>query len=241
MAVFAHAWALRYKKTYYALLDKKMNPIRWLEYSCSASIMQVVLLVMFGYTDVWLLSMAAVLMGATQVFGHATEQYLHQTDLVKKAETELQIYLYRHPSINKAKGKTDSDDEEQASTCYLPCVSKERKARIATFLEKWQFFFAGTFTFLPPWVTMYYGFFWSVAHSNPGPPEWVKYLIWSLVATFASFALVMVYYLRNHGEGDISYKSERVYCTLSILSKTLLTWQLYFGVFTRAKRDLIAC
>lgn len=88
---------------------------------------------------------------------------------------------------------------------------------------------------------MYYGFFWSVEHSNPGPPEWVKHLIWSLVATFASFALVMVYYLRNYIDDNISYKSERWYCTLSILSKTLLTWQLYFGVFMRAKRELISC
>jgi len=190
--------------------------------------MQVVLLVMFGYTDVWLLSMAAVLMCATQVFGHATEQYLHQTDLVKIAQHNITAEAPEFDCVVQP-------------PAYCPtCVPVELKQRIARFLEKWQFFFAGTLTFLPPWVTMYYGFFWSVAHSNPGPPEWVKYLIWSLVATFASFAGVMVYYLCSRKDRFISYKSERYYCILSILSKTLLTWQLYFGIFMRAERNLLS-
>ncbi len=214
MAVIAHYCCLRWKKDYYKFLEKKMNPWRWLEYSFSASIMQVVLLVMFGYTDVWLLSMAAVLMSATQLFGHATEQYLHQTDLVKKAKNPKGIPGLREPLTCK-------------KTCYQ-------------FLEKWQFFFAGTGTFIVPWATMYTGFYWSVANSNPGPPEWVKYLIWSLVVTFASFAFVMIYYLCNHEDKFISYKSERYYCIFSILSKTLLTWQLYFGIFMRAERDLLS-
>jgi len=170
-----------------------MNPGRWVEYFFSASIMQAVLLVMTGYTDVWVLSMSAVLMAITQVFGHTTEQFLYYAD---KAPLELH------------------------------------------FTERWQFFFAGVVSFSPPWVAIYYSFLWSINNSDPGPPEWVKALIWTLVLTFASFAFVMVYYIRNYREKFISFKSERVYCVLSIFSKTLLTWQLYFGIFMRTERDL---
>ena len=176
--------------TYHRWLRLKTNPGRWLEYFFSASIMQAVLQVMTGYTDVWILSMAAVLIAITQVFGHATEQIMRYN-----SESSL----------------------------------------------KWQFFSAGFVSFLPPWVAIYYSFYWAIDNSDPGPPDWVRALIWSLVVTFASFAGVMVYYIMNHRSDPlVSYKSERYYCILSLLSKTLLTWQLYFGIFTRADRDLVA-
>jgi len=195
MSVFAHF--LNMVSTMYTdWLVRRMNPGRWLEYFFSASIMQAVLLVMTGYTDVWLLSTSAVLMAITQVFGHTTEQYLYAADKADKGLLDLH------------------------------------------FAEKWQFFFAGVVSFSPPWVAIYYSFLWSIDNSDPGPPEWVKALIWTLVLTFASFAFVMVYYMRNYSEKFISFESERVYCILSIFSKTLLTWQLYFGIFMRTERDL---
>jgi len=192
MSVFAHFYNM-VSEMYTDWLIQRMNPGRWVEYFFSASIMQAVLLVMTGYTDVWVLSMSAVLMAITQVFGHTTEQFLYYAD---KAPLELH------------------------------------------FTERWQFFFAGVVSFSPPWVAIYYSFLWSINNSDPGPPEWVKALIWTLVLTFASFAFVMVYYIRNYREKFISFKSERVYCVLSIFSKTLLTWQLYFGIFMRTERDL---
>ena len=193
MSVFAHFFNMVSKK-YTDWLDKRMNPGRWLEYFFSASIMQVVLLVMTGYTDVWLLSMSAVLMAITQVFGHTTEQYLYAV--------------------------------------------RESRTQPPYFAEKWQFFFAGVVSFSPPWVAIYYSLIWSIDNSDPGPPAFVKILLFLLVLTFGGFAFVMVYYIRNYRDDLVSYESERAYCILSILSKTLLTWQLYFGIFMRTERDL---
>jgi hypothetical protein len=122
-----------------------------------------------------------------------------------------------------------------ATEQYLYMAKREIKG-----IDKWQFFVAGTITFLPPWVAIYYSFLWAIEHSDPGPPTWVKALIWTLVITFASFAVVMVWYLRNRRDRFVSYKSERYYCILSIVSKTLLTWQLYFGIFMRPERKLLA-
>lgn len=204
MSVVAHfgnyyLWHTEYMRW----LERKMNPGRWLEYFWSASIMQVVIMVLTGFTDVWVLSMSAVLIGVTQAFGHVTEQYLY--------------YYYSPAHYQRVEGRHTAHNA-----------------------EVWQYFWYGVISFLPPWVAIYYSFYWSIGNSDPGPPEWVKAIVWTLVITFASFAGVMVYYIINYFKDDVSYKAEKYYCILSLLAKTLLTWQLYFGVFVRSDRDLVA-
>ncbi len=195
MSVVAHAcnrfWL---RDTYIEWLKRKMNPGRWLEYFFSASIMQTVIMALSGFTNVWTLIFATVMLAVTQLFGHATEQYLW--------------------------------------------ASRNEKL---LFWERWQFFLYGFISFLPPWIAIYYQFYYSVLNSEgPGPPDWVNAIIWSLVIVFLSFAAVMIRYVRNWDEHDVSFTAEKWYCVLSLVSKTILTWQLYFGVYMRAQRDLIA-
>ena len=195
MSVVAH-FCNRYvfRATYMEWLKRKMNPGRWLEYFFSASLMQVVIMCLSGFTNVWVLVLSSVMIGVTQFFGHATEQYLWA-----------------------------------CRTCSL------------SFWERWQFFFFGWFSFLPPWVAIYYQFYYSVLNSDgAGPPEWVHAIIWSLLVTFVSFAAVMAWFVTNWTRRDVSFVAEKWYCILSLVSKTILTWQLYFGIFARAKNDLIA-
>ena len=89
MSVIAHFGnRFLWRDSYYRWLCKKMNPGRWLEYFFSASIMQVVLQVLTGYTNVWILVMSAVSIGVTQVFGHATEQILYYSSWHKFTRVE---------------------------------------------------------------------------------------------------------------------------------------------------------
>ena len=45
--------------------------------------------------------------------------------------------------------------------------------------------------------------------------------------------------LRHWSRPDVSFQAE-ILCILSFVSKTILTWQLYFGAFSRAQNDLVA-
>ena len=195
MSVIAHFCnRFAYRDIYIEWLKRKMNPGRWLEYFFSASIMQTVIMVLSGFTNVWTLCFSTVMIAVTQLFGHATEQYLWSS-----------------------------------------------RAESLSFAERWQFFFFGWISFLPPWIAIYYQFYYSVLNSKgPGPPDWVNAIIWSLLIVFGSFAVVMAWYVRNWSRGDVSFVSEKWYCILSLVSKTILTWQLYFGIFNRAERDLLA-
>jgi len=108
-------------------------------------------------------------------------------------------------------------------------------------IEKWQYFFFGWVSFLPPWIAIYYSFYYAVLNTTgEGPPDWVQGIVWSLLIVFTSFAVVMTWYLRNWNKPDVSFTAEKWYCVLSLVSKTILTWQLYFGAFSRAKNDLVA-
>ena len=63
--------------------------MRWLEYFFSASLMQVVIQVLCGFTDVWMLSLCAVCIAITQVFGFTTEQILYLQTQITKQQTQI--------------------------------------------------------------------------------------------------------------------------------------------------------
>tara|TARA_B100000963_G_scaffold148645_1_gene129644 strand:- start:731 stop:1735 length:1005 start_codon:yes stop_codon:yes gene_type:complete len=193
MSVIAHAcnrWFFR--ETYYMWLCRKMNPGRWLEYFFSASIMQTVIMVLTGFTDVWTLVLSTVMIGVTQFFGHITEQVLYYSRYEPKPLARL---------------------------------------------EKWQYYLYGWVSFIPPWVGVYYSFYWAILNTKgDGPPDWVQAIVWTLILAFSCFAGVMAWYIYNWDSKDVSFRAEKAYCFFSLLSKTILTWQLYFGAFSRENR-----
>ncbi len=90
LSALSHLVASDLSNNYYnTCLEKKMQPMRWLEYFFSASLMQVVIQVLCGFTDVWMLSLCAVCIAITQVFGFTTEQILYlQTEIKGKPSTQ---------------------------------------------------------------------------------------------------------------------------------------------------------
>ena len=101
-----------------------------------------------------------------------------------------------------------------------------------------QFFYFGCISFVVPWVAVYWSYYDSVSRSDPGPPDWVSAIVWSLLLLFSCFAMCMVYFIANYDKDNIAYITEMYYIILSLVSKTVLAWQLFFSVIVRSDRDL---
>ncbi len=66
--------------SYVKNLQKKMNPIRWWEYSFSSSVMIIFISLAFGILDFWVLSLVFVLNFLMNMFGLLMEKYNQYTE-----------------------------------------------------------------------------------------------------------------------------------------------------------------
>lgn len=73
-AVLSHLYAAMWYRTYMRRLHEGRVPHRWLEYSVSASIMMVAILLLTGITSIWTLLLAFTACAATQAMGYAGER-----------------------------------------------------------------------------------------------------------------------------------------------------------------------
>ena len=73
-AVVGHVYAAMSRAYMHRLSDGRV-PHRWIEYSVSASIMMVAILLLTGVTDIWTLLLAFTLCAVTQAMGYAGEAY----------------------------------------------------------------------------------------------------------------------------------------------------------------------
>ena len=184
-AAFAHLW-FAISNTYISNLLKKKNPIRWLEYAFSSSIMFVLIALLFGIYDLTSLITLFTINAVTMYFGY----------LMEILNTDDKILW--HPFI---------------VGCFLGAV-------------QWGCLFSTL--------------------SSIG--EDVPNFVWALTASYAvlygCFALNMFWYFskfeyfmccyekNEHSIGPSNKKfraSEKVYMILSLVSKTLLLWLIFFG------------
>lgn len=180
-AVLSHAWAALEPYIAYRNLTSTPSrvPHRWLEYSVSASIMMVCIMILTGTTDIWTLALGFTCCAATQAMGYVGE--------------------------------------------YDP--------------SSWLYFKIGCFLMLGPWVTVYYTFYDSLARAVTSPPTFVYYVVWSLFILFMCFAVVDA----CHRQGRIGpIATEKWYMLLSLVAKTALAWQIFYGALVREKNDLVA-
>lgn len=66
--------------SYVENLRKKMNPIRWWEYSFSSSVMIIFISLAFGILDFWVLTLVFVLNFLMNMFGYLMEKYNQHTE-----------------------------------------------------------------------------------------------------------------------------------------------------------------
>ncbi|AWB28624.1 hypothetical protein HARCEL1_04180 [Halococcoides cellulosivorans] len=93
----------------------------------------------------------------------------------------------------------------------------------------WTPYWVGVIAGLVPWITIAVTFIGSVTASDGEFPQFVIYIYISIFVFFNLFALNMVLqYLEVSRWKDYLF-GEKTYILLSLVAKSLLAWQVYFG------------
>ena len=93
----------------------------------------------------------------------------------------------------------------------------------------WAPYYLGTVAGLVPWVIIAISFVGSVTASDGDFPEFVIYIYVSIFVFFNLFAINMILQYRETGRWREYLFGERVYILLSLVAKSALAWQVYFG------------
>lgn len=232
---------------YINALRNKMNPLRWFEYFFSASLMQVVIMLLTGYTDVWILALSASSIAITQVFGYASEVQVSQTTRFNLAFSEFKLapFVAADIVVLIVVASIISGLPTLRNVLIIVIVLEfiylvyAAREGLKWEPEKWFYYMCGWVSFSVPWIAVYYSFYDSISRSSTGPPDWVRVVVWSLVLLFASFAVVMGWYLYHSKDTFVSFYAENAYLMLSLVSKASLAFQLWYGLDQRSGRGLV--
>ena len=110
--------------------------------------------------------------------------------------------------------------------------------------KRWTFFGAGVVLILPIWVNIYYNYHYALANQESDPPWWVGMVIYSLLVLFTCFAVVHALYLKDRMKPVEVPRplvtAEYRYMFLSLTSKTMLAWSIWYGALGREAREVQA-
>ena len=93
----------------------------------------------------------------------------------------------------------------------------------------WTTYLIGTLAGLVPWVVIGVALAGSIAASDGQVPDFVIAIYVSIFVFFNLFALVMIFQYRETWKWEDYLFGERSYIVLSLVAKSLLAWQVYFG------------
>jgi hypothetical protein len=93
----------------------------------------------------------------------------------------------------------------------------------------WTPYYVGTIAGLIPWVVIAITFVGTVTAAGAEFPEFVIYIYVSIFVFFNLFALNMILQYRETWRWRDYLFGERAYVVLSLVAKSLLAWQVYFG------------
>jgi hypothetical protein len=93
----------------------------------------------------------------------------------------------------------------------------------------WTPFVFGSIIGLIPWVVMIWYFFAALSSSTTAIPTFVHFILGILFVFFFSFALNMWLQYKKIGPWKSYLFGEKVYMILSLVAKSALAWQIFFG------------
>jgi hypothetical protein len=178
MSSIAHfMMALPARRWYEAHLARGQNPIRWIEYSFSSSVMIVVIAALAGVQEIGTLIAIFGANAAMIMFGWSME------------------------------------------------IGSEGRDR-----PQWQHFIFGSIVGAVPWLVVFVTLLISATEPGSAPiPGFVIAIFVTLFLFFNVFAINMVLQYRKIGRWRDYLYGERAYMLFSLIAKSLLAWQVFFG------------
>ncbi len=178
MSAIAHfSMAFPLRRRYEAWLARGQNPIRWVEYAFSSSVMIVVIAALAGVQEVGTLIAIFGVNAAMILFGWSME------------------------------------------------VANEGRAR-----PQWQHYIFGCIAGVVPWLVIGVTILISATEPNSAPiPGFVIAIFVTLFLFFNVFAINQVLQYRKVGRWRDYLYGERAYMLFSLIAKSLLAWQVFFG------------
>jgi len=178
MSAVAHfSMAFPARRWYEAHLARGQNPIRWIEYSFSSSVMIVVIAALAGVQEVGTLIAIFGVNAAMILFGWSME------------------------------------------------IANEGRDR-----PQWLHYIFGCIAGAVPWIVIFVTILVSATEPNSAPiPGFVIAIFVTLFIGFNVFAINMVLQYRKVGRWSDYLYGERAYMLFSLIAKSLLAWQVFFG------------
>jgi hypothetical protein len=178
MSAVAHfTMAFPARRWYETHLARGQNPIRWIEYSFSSSVMIVVIAALAGVQEAGTLIALFGVNAAMIMFGWSME------------------------------------------------IASEGRDR-----PEWLHYIFGCIAGAVPWIVIFVTLLASATESGAAPiPGFVIAIFVSLFIGFNVFAINMVLQYRKIGRWRDYLYGERAYMLFSLIAKSLLAWQVFFG------------
>ena len=178
MSAIAHfTMAFPARRWYEAHLARGQNPIRWVEYSFSSSVMIVVIAALAGVQEVGTLIAIFGVNAAMILFGWSME------------------------------------------------IANEGRDR-----PQWLHYVFGCIAGVVPWMVIFATILISATEPNSAPiPAFVIAIFVTLFISFNVFAINQVLQYRKVGRWRDYLYGERAYMLFSLIAKSLLAWQVFFG------------
>jgi hypothetical protein len=178
MSAVAHfTMAFPARRWYEAHLGRGQNPIRWIEYSFSSSVMIVVIAALAGVQEIGTL---------IAIFG---------------ANAAMILFGWSMEIANEGRGR-----------------------------PQWLHFIFGCIAGAVPWVVIFVTILVSATEPGSAPiPGFVIAIFVTLFLFFNVFAINMVLQYRKIGSWRDYLYGERAYMLFSLIAKSLLAWQVFFG------------
>ena len=178
MSAVAHfTMAFPARRWYEAHLGRGQNPIRWIEYSFSSSVMIVVIAALAGVQEIGTL---------IAIFG---------------ANAAMILFGWSMEIANEGRDK-----------------------------PQWLHYIFGCIAGAVPWVVIFVTILVSATEPGSAPiPSFVIAIFVTLFVFFNVFAINMVLQYRKIGRWRDYLYGERAYMLFSLIAKSLLAWQVFFG------------
>jgi hypothetical protein len=200
-----------YHSFYYWWIDGCRQPLRWIEYSLSASLMIVIISFFAGIRDYHVLLCLFFLCFVTICFGWVTEALSRPHR--RRSELEGKSAFEREPE--KSQWHINANREHTLLLC---------KSSVLAALQRLGPHLLGWIPFGVVWYIVWDNFTFSVLQSDSErqPPDFVYAIIWGEIFIFSSFAISQLLQQSSDWGCHNYWIFELLYIVLSIVAKGLL-------------------